>query len=496
MEILYPDTVEGVMDALAAARLSRTPIHPVSTDRNWGYRSEHTTQGLVLNLSRLNRIRNAQEISARQPVAVIEPGVTQGQLADFLAQHHPGLTFNITGSARETSILGNALDRGVGYRGPKREDLFGLEVITGSGERIFTGFRRLGSESPIAHAHRYGLGPELDGLFFQGNFGIVVSACLRLLPRPPCERAVSLSLRRPQDLGDLLDALIAVRRDGLVSSVTHVGNRARTHSSLARGLHQALMKEGLESHEAQKDAASILQTRFRSSWSALLSISGHERDTRARIKEIRARTAPWADVQVVSPGLLDAADRMLALWPGRAPRKLMQLRALLAAIKPLNGLALGKPTDEPVRNLLWMAGQHGYPVEEFGQSDVGILYISPALPLEGRLVQDFVTRWSGIVQAHGLEFYVTLNIESENSMVAIMNLLFKKSQIKDAIRARRCAEELYADIRRLGLEVYRARDDMMNLVTDPDDPYWKTVEQLKQVFDPDKIISPGRYNLA
>ena len=74
-----------------------------------------------------------REYIVTNPVAVIEPGVTQMQLYDFLQNHCPELTFNVTGSGKETSIIGNALDRGVGYIGPRREDLFGLEIVLGTG---------------------------------------------------------------------------------------------------------------------------------------------------------------------------------------------------------------------------------------------------------------------------------------------------------------------------------------------------------------------------
>jgi len=36
----------------------------------------------------------------------------------------------------------------------------------------------------------------------------------------------------------------------------------------------------------------------------------------------------------------------------------------------------------------------------------------------------------------------------------------------------------------------------MNLVVDPHDTFWQLVRDLKQVFDPHHIISPGRYNLV
>ena len=163
-----PENIDAVQRLVRAARASKVPLYPISRGLNWGYgsRSPVVAGSELVNLGRMNRILNADQISLANPVAVIEPGVTQGQLYDFLAQHCPQLTFNVTGSSRETSILGNALDRGVGYFGPRREDLFGLEVVCGSGQVLRTGFRRLGEQSPLAHSHPYGLGPMLDGLFF------------------------------------------------------------------------------------------------------------------------------------------------------------------------------------------------------------------------------------------------------------------------------------------------------------------------------------------
>jgi 4-cresol dehydrogenase (hydroxylating) len=51
-------------------------------------------------------------------------------------------------------------------------------------------------------------------------------------------------------------------------------------------------------------------------------------------------------------------------------------------------------------------------------------------------------------------------------------------------------------LRGKGLEVYRARADMMDRIVSESDPYWQTVRELKRALDPDGIIAPGRYNLA
>ena len=63
-------------------------------------------------------------------------------------------------------------------------------------------------------------------------------------------------------------------------------------------------------------------------------------------------------------------------------------------------------------------------------------------------------------------------------------------------RAHRCAEALLAEIRLRGLEVYRARSDMMAGVVDGNSSYWQTVRRMKAALDPANIIAPGRYNVV
>ena len=125
-----------------------------------------------------------------------------------------------------------------------------------------------------------------------------------------------------------------------------------------------------------------------------------------------------------------------------------------------------------------------------------MLFISPALPMDGNFVTGFIKAMNSVAREHGHELYITINIETESSMVAVTNLLFDRSVAAELDRAKRCADALYACITAHKLEVYRARADMMGDVVDPYSDYWQTVRHLKSVFDPDNIISPGRYNIA
>ena len=500
---VYCESVDQVKQLVRRANAEGRALYPYSTGLNWGYGGRQPVRpgSLQVDLSRMNRILNADSIAPANPVAVIEPGVTQGQLADFLAKHHPTLTFNVTGSARGTSLLGNSLDRGVGYLGPRREDIFGLEVVTGRGDLVYTGFRRLGKQepsdpdSPLAHVHPYGLGPILDGLFSQGNFGIVTSACFRLLPRAAKQAAISLALRDADRLGEFIDALAALKREGVMVGVTHIGDRARTEATLTAGIERYLRQHcGLAGAALSGEVARVLRVVAPHEWSSLGGVSGSPAQVREALRLVRARVGGLARVMVVT-------DERLALgWAVLHPlRRWGFARAQAAAIdaiRPLHGLASGQPTDVAIDNLLWRYGQSELSAVSLEDSNCGVLFINPALPMQGAFVQRFVAAMRAEADRHGQRLYMTLNIETPMALVAVVNLLFDRRVESEVSGAKRCADALHRLIQSEGLSVYRARHDMMDEVVNGGQPYWRLVRDLKQVLDPNNIISPGRYNLA
>ncbi len=490
-----PSCREDLVQLVLRSRASGQALYPISTGLNWGYGSNSPVAAgaVIVDLSRMNRILNADQISIDNPVALVEPGVTQAQLATFLAKKCPDLTFNVTGSGGDTSILGNTLDRGVGYFGPRKEDLFGLEIVTGTGEVLRTGFRRLGDDSPLAQCHPYGLGPILDGLFFQGNFGIVTSACFRLIPRRPKEVAVSMALRNTKHLASFIDELARLKRDGLLTSVTHIGNKARTQSTLAYGVtHYLEEKCGYSQEKALSEADRAIALIAPDEWASLAAITGNSGQVRAAIREIRQRIGRIARVMVITDTLLDigyAVTHALRFIPFARANA-----AAIHSIRPLHALALGIPTNAPVENLLWKFGRTDLPAKALDESPCGLLFVNPALPSNGQAVVTVVEELQVVAEKHGHKLYMTLNIETSTSMVAVINLLFDRSNQEEIDRAHRCADDMLACIRRHGLEPYRARVDMMKDVVD-DNEYWRTIRRLKDIFDPDNIIAPGRYNL-
>ncbi|WP_229904400.1 FAD-binding oxidoreductase [Lentzea cavernae] len=212
-EVLRPASADEVVEIV---RSGRRPLHPVSTGRNWGLGSGLPVDdgAAVLDLSRLDRVR---ALDLERGYAVVEPGVTQGALAELL-RGTPRI-FNLTTSSLRTSVIGNVLERGVGVHRARAEDLVGLEVVLADGRREHVGWWPGTSAVPRPHA----AGPGLTHLFTQSSFAVVTAAVVRLLPRPEEVRVLPFTFAS-DDLADAVDALRSWTEQRLVPPTTKVYN--------------------------------------------------------------------------------------------------------------------------------------------------------------------------------------------------------------------------------------------------------------------------------
>src|SRR5215469_17010792 len=81
--VVRPANRIEVQECVRVANRWRVPVYPISTGRNWGYGSRMPAADgcALLDLGRMNRILDFNEDLA---YVTLEPGVTQGQLVEFL----------------------------------------------------------------------------------------------------------------------------------------------------------------------------------------------------------------------------------------------------------------------------------------------------------------------------------------------------------------------------------------------------------------------------
>ena len=98
---VFAESLPEVQDVLRVANETKTPVVPVSSGMNLRGASIPKEGGIILDLSRMNKIG---EISDLERWAVIEPGVTYGQLSEELEKHNLRVMIPL-GVPRSRSVL-------------------------------------------------------------------------------------------------------------------------------------------------------------------------------------------------------------------------------------------------------------------------------------------------------------------------------------------------------------------------------------------------------
>lgn len=486
--VVRPSSTDEVQQVVEIANRFLLPLYPISRGRNWGLGSRLPVQdgACVVDLSRMNRIR---EVNAKHHYAVVEPGVTQEQLHAHLRERGLPLIINVIGSGLQTSMLGNALERGIGYFASRANSLSGMEVVLGNGRVLRTGFGHY-PEATTTHIYKYGVGPGLDGLFYQSNFGIVTSAGIELLPWSDRHCSVIARIDDADRLPALVDAWASLRRRDLVRMVVHIGNRHRTICTLA-----PVVYEQLGQGRTREAAEALLEREGFGPWSAVASISGPRAHLASAVREIRREMRGIASVTVLDDARVAFARRLvsvLSFLPG-ARRKQIVLRA----VAPVYGLSSGVPTDEAIKSVYWSAGVEppAEQPEEPDQSVCGLQYVLPMIPLDGAAAADSMALIEQETARRGLKPLATLNILDERCIEIVLSIPFRRDRPDQQAAADACVDALQKAFFERGYPPYRVGVQYMGAVVRENDVFWQTARAIKQALDPNGIIAPGRYSL-
>jgi len=175
--VALPKTAEAVAAVLRIAHEHRVPVTPRGAGYGYVGGCVPVRGGIALSVARMNRI---QEISPRDFVAVVQPGVVTAKLQAAVEKR--GLYYPPDPASRaDCSLGGNIATNAGGPRclkyGVTRDYVLGLQVALADGRLV-----RLGSR-----CHKNKTGFDLHRLFVgsEGLLGVVTEATLKLLPLPP-----------------------------------------------------------------------------------------------------------------------------------------------------------------------------------------------------------------------------------------------------------------------------------------------------------------------
>ena len=218
-----PATVEEVQALMRVANEYSVPMWPISTGKNLAYGGASPVMAgtMVLDLKRMNRII---EVNESDGYALVEPGVSYFDLYNYLQENNIKLWIDCP-SPGWGSVLGNTLDRGVGYT-PYGDHLLmqcGMEVVLADGDLVRTGMGAA-SNNNAWQLFKYGFGPYLDGMFTQSNYGVVTKLGIWLMPEPPGYSPYMVTFDKEEDLHQVIEIIRPLRINQVIPNAAVLCN--------------------------------------------------------------------------------------------------------------------------------------------------------------------------------------------------------------------------------------------------------------------------------
>lgn len=198
--VVWPESTEQVVELVRMARERHIAITPRGGGSGLSGGAVPVEGGIVISMERMNRVL---EVDEENLVVVLQPGVVTKELDRTLEPY--GLFFAGYPMSEEIcQIGGNVAENAGGGRAVKYgvtgDYVLGLEVVTGAGELLRLGGKRIKDVT----------GYDLTSLFVgsEGTLGIITEVTLRLLPRPAARTAVLGFVPEESVLKELTPALL------------------------------------------------------------------------------------------------------------------------------------------------------------------------------------------------------------------------------------------------------------------------------------------------
>lgn len=490
--VLMPGTTEELRHCILIAKKYKQAVYTVSRGKNWGYGSRVpvTDGNILIELKRLNRIIDFDEKLA---YITVEPGVTFNEVFDFLREKKSELIISTTGGTGQASMLGNALERGIGtgLYAERFNNVCGLEIILPNGEIIATGFERYGNFK-TGKLFRWGLGPTIDGLFSQSNMGIVTKMTLWLMKVPQHLSLIFYKINDTSKLPLAIDEIQTMVMTGLLRPTVTLYNDARIITSL--------MQYPFKQSAPEITDADILMKNIRHSipvlgqmvgdWNGEISIrSENEQHAAIQCEIVQEKLKAYVeDLTIIQVSKEDALKSLEEHYK-ETEKNLKQPTLQLFLTKKYTGI----PDDSAIRQTYWRK-RVSMPTDLNPDRDkCGIIWICPVVPFYGSDVLIAINIIKNTVKKYAFEPAISLQCTTERCINIIASFCWDRDIAQEDEVAEKCYFETNELLVQKGYFSYRGNTLSMSKNDHDDSAYDKFISSLKKAIDPDGILSPNRY---
>jgi len=413
---------------------------------NWGLGSKSVNnEDIIINLSKLRKI---EELNEEFGYVVIEPGVTQNQLSEYLEKNNSNYIIDVTGSSKETSILGNALERGIAYNSQRVESIIRLEVMDKEGAIFSTGLNHFkDSAFELKNLYPYNIGPDLRGLFFQSNLGIVIGATVKLLKKHVNLHTIQLNFYHEIDMYQAMNIFKKLCEENIIQGIPHLPNRERKISSILPMLIREFKQKNIliSDTEIKKTLDFFMPT----DWSGMTYVWGDAKIVKRKIKLIKKELGKYCKIKIYRNSHFKLIDYALSIFPKN------KFLIVLSSFKKIFGLCVGKPTNMALGSIVT---QETFEVNNRNLHEVvdreveGFHYLLPIAPLNDKYAKLLVSLTQETLDENGFRSAITLNIISSNILEAVISV---KYESKEYERVMALFEVLTNTFERNGIYPYR-----------------------------------------
>ena len=448
--VVLPTTVEEVVEIVKFANKEKIPIFTVGAgDADYGGPVPVSKDGILMDFSQMNKI---WEINETEMYALIEPGVTIGQLQKELAKHD--LLVAIPSAPHTTSILGNYVpQQGIGCwaarHGGNEKYVRGVQVVLPNGDVVRTGSAAFLHK--IWH-HRNNLGADLTGLFLgsHGCLGIVTKGAIGVIPKPEAYGTLFLDFNNVSDCFKHINYLAKHELGDYISGqnfMMSLGGLERYPYDVLDG-RTACPKEILEEMRKRHNIAPYWFHISLIGSSKVLKARRDELDEYIKREKLRVREGPGTEIK-------EDTD----LW---------------AFVREAQGF--GWTTSFASRVAQWRGGRMTF--HNYAPMSKWVDLVEPGVE---------------ILRKHGLECGITLKClgpYGHSSQLRFVTWFNEKDPTE-----RQMVREAFHDIAehsiKHGATIFRHLHPDMNFVLEKEPEFAQFIRRIKNFLDPNRILNPG-----
>ncbi|KAK4655455.1 hypothetical protein QC762_302680 [Podospora pseudocomata] len=461
--VAYPGNTDEVVKMVKWANRWLVPIFPISMGRNLGYggAAPRVRGSVTVDLGR--RMNKILDINPQDYTCLVEPGVSFYGLYEELGRR--GLREHMwvdTPDLGGGSIIGNTVDRGVGYTpyGDHWACHSGLEVVLPTGEVIRTGMGALteGGENTWG-VFPYGFGPYSDGIFSQSNFGIVTKMGMTLMPNPGGHESFMYTFPKEEDLGPLMEIIRPLRISTILENVAQLRHVTQTIAAAGLPKSHFFSGSGTIPPEIIHSAAAASPVGDHT-WAYYGMSYGPPHIRSYKLAIIDAEFSKIPGCRKIDPSTLPEDEYF---WSR-------------------DRIASGTPDIHELRWVNWAPnGAH--------------IAFSPVSPIRSADATKLFQLGKRIHEKYGIDFMPAF-IVGLREMHLIVEIVFDRDDREEKERALECLRDMVDEAAREGYGEYRTHLVLMDQVAGTygwgGGALGRFNERLKDALDPNGILAPGR----